>query len=172
MQHMCQSPRDLVLHATKPAGSRAAWHAMCAPAQKESRDREGSVRAMTSAVLIVEDDNDIAAVYAELFTTEGYEVLAGFDGRQALAIVTSQPVDLMVSDIRMPHMDGITLATEVRRLGFDFPIMLVSAVESQDQLGHLANVTFLKKPVSIGTLVDTAASLLSRRGLGSPARPD
>lgn len=126
---------------------------------------------MTSAVLIVEDDNDIAAVYAELFATEGYEVLTAFDGRQALAIVTSQLVDLLVSDIRMPHMDGITLATEARRLGFEFPIMLVSAVESQDQLGHLTNVTFLKKPVSIGTLVDTAANLLSQRGPGSSAHP-
>jgi CheY-like chemotaxis protein len=122
-----------------------------------------AIGEMTRSILIVEDDRDIADVFTELLAGEGYRVATVYDGEQAFAHVTSHLVDLIVSDVRMPRMDGITLTTSIRALGKAIPIILISAIEFQDEARRLPNVTFLRKPVSIDTLIDTVAAELSKQ---------
>jgi len=117
---------------------------------------------MTRSILIVEDDRDIADVFTELLASEGYLVATVYDGEQAFDHVSSHLVDLIVSDVRMPKMDGITLTASIRALGNAIPIILISAIEFQDQARQLPNVTFLRKPVNIETLIDTVASELNK----------
>ena len=116
---------------------------------------------MTQSILIVEDDRDIADVFTELLASEGYRVATVYDGEQAFDHVTSHLVDLIVSDVRMPRMDGLTLTASIRALGKATPIILISAIEFQDEARQLPNVTFLRKPVNIDTLIDTIASALN-----------
>src|SRR3954469_12832769 len=117
---------------------------------------------MTRSILIVEDDRDIADVFTELLTSEGYLVATVYDGEQAFNHVSSHLVDLVVSDVRMPKMDGLALTASIRALGNGIPIILISSIEFQDQARQLSNVTFLKKPVNIETLIDTVATQLNK----------
>jgi CheY-like chemotaxis protein len=117
---------------------------------------------MMQRILIVEDDRDIANVYTELLTGEGYHVATVSDGVQAFAYISTQSVDLMVSDVRMPRMDGLTLTSNIRAQGNVIPIILISAIEYQDEARRIPNVAFLRKPVSIDTLIDTIESKLKQ----------
>jgi CheY-like chemotaxis protein len=60
-------------------------------------------------VLVVDDDREIASIITDLLIDEGYEAFAVFDGQQALEHVEQHKVDLIVSDIRMPRLDGLAL---------------------------------------------------------------
>ena len=113
--------------------------------------------------MIVEDDRDIADVFTELLASEGYLVATVYDGEQAFDHVSSNLVDLIVSDVRMPKMDGLALTASIRALGKAIPVILISAIEFQDEARRLPNVTFLRKPVSIDTLIDTVAAELSKQ---------
>ena len=110
---------------------------------------------MTRRLLIAEDDRDIASVYTELLVSEGYQVATVYDGQQALDHVKSHRVDLIVSDIRMPRMDGLTMTAKIRELGKTTPIILISAIEFRDKALRFPRVAFLKKPVSIDMLLET-----------------
>lgn len=110
---------------------------------------------MTRNVLLAEDDHDIAAVYSELLISEGYQVATVYDGQQALEYVMSRRVDLIVSDVRMPRMDGLTMTAKIRELGKTTPIILISAIEFRDRALRFPHVAFLKKPVSIDILIET-----------------
>ena len=110
---------------------------------------------MTRKLLIAEDDLDIATVYTELLVGEGYQVATVYDGEQALDHLMSHRVDLIVSDIRMPRMDGLTMAARIRELGKTTPIILISAIEFRDKALRFPRVAFLKKPVNIDKLIET-----------------
>lgn len=110
---------------------------------------------MTRSVLVVEDDRDIAEVFTELLLGEGFDVATAYDGQQAFDYVVSHQIDLIVSDIRMPRMDGLTMTASIREHGDAMPIILMSAIEFRERAERLANVIFLKKPVNIDTLIDS-----------------
>jgi DNA-binding response OmpR family regulator len=63
-------------------------------------------------VLVVDDDREIANAIAINLRDEGYEVLIAYDGLQALDIVSSQNVHLIILDIMMPRMDGLSTTSE------------------------------------------------------------
>ena len=65
---------------------------------------------MSKSVLIVEDETVLRESLAELLTGEGYEVLQAADGKAAYDIVLQRPVDVVVTDVRMPGMDGVDAA--------------------------------------------------------------
>ena len=70
---------------------------------------------MTKSVLIVEDEAVLRESLAELMAGEGYEVLQAADGKAAYAIVLERPVDVVVTDVRMSGMDGLTLLGHLRQ---------------------------------------------------------
>ena len=81
---------------------------------------------MTATILIVEDESDLSAIIADYVTAAGYEVDAIADGRAALATVKHRSPDLIVLDIMLPGMDGLSLCKEVRTFS-DVPIIMVTA---------------------------------------------
>jgi DNA-binding response OmpR family regulator len=115
---------------------------------------------MESIILVVEDDRDIAAVFTELLASEGYQVETLHNGLEALKFVQAHSVDLVVSDVRMPGMDGISLAASVRESGLTMPLILVSAVEPSSKIRKISNLVFLMKPVNLDTLLDAIAAAL------------
>jgi DNA-binding response OmpR family regulator len=142
------------------------WHAACAAVFSGLAKPSESETWMTSTILIVEDDRDIAIVFTELFIEEGYQVKTLHDGRRALEFMRSHHVDLMISDVRMPGMDGITLAQAVRTSGDETPIILVSAIEVGRATALVSNVVFLKKPVNLNTLLDAVEVALPDSSAG------
>lgn len=58
-------------------------------------------------ILIVEDESLLSEAYMTILKKEGFETIAAFDGKEALAMIDNHPIDLILLDLRMPHMNGI-----------------------------------------------------------------
>ena len=67
------------------------------------------------SVLVVEDEPPIRTMLAQYLGRQGYEVATASDGREALGVLRSRSFDLVMSDVRMPGMDGIELLHEIVR---------------------------------------------------------
>jgi two-component system chemotaxis response regulator CheY len=70
---------------------------------------------MTKKVLIVDDSDSIRDVVNYTLSTNGHEVLVGVDGEDALKHLNGQQIDLVITDLYMPNMDGISLIKEIRK---------------------------------------------------------
>src|SRR4051812_28781572 len=71
-------------------------------------------RVSTQRVLVVDDDPSILTSVAEVLSEDGYLVTTADDGARALGLLERTAPDLVVSDVRMPVMDGLTLLREIR----------------------------------------------------------
>ena len=72
-------------------------------------------------VLVVEDDKNLRKLMEVVLRQNGYNVLTATDGLQSLEILDKQQVDLLISDIMMPNMDGYSLTEEIRKLKITCP---------------------------------------------------
>jgi CheY-like chemotaxis protein len=126
---------------------------MDSPAQRSLPARETS-----STVLVVDDEPAIREVVAEVLKDHGYVVRQAADGRQALAVMARDDVDLVLSDVQMPHLDGAALAHRIRRHGHTVPVVLMSANHVE---GDLPGVGFLPKPFALDRLVHVIGAALS-----------
>src|SRR5688572_4914744 len=78
-------------------------------------------------VLVVDDEQNARKALSTILTEEGYEVAEAENGEQALAKVESFAPALVLSDVRMPKMDGITLLKHARELGTDAVFVMMTA---------------------------------------------
>jgi two-component system response regulator PilR (NtrC family) len=111
---------------------------------------------MPNTILIVEDEKVLRESMAELLTDEGYEVLQAPDGKVAYDIVLKQTVDLVLSDIRMPEMDGMTLLGLLRKTIPDTPVIMITAygtVENAVSAIRQGAFDYLLKPVQLDDVV-------------------
>jgi CheY-like chemotaxis protein len=108
-------------------------------------------------VLVVEDEPTIRELMAILLEEEGYAVRQAADGLEALETVEQYPVDLILSDVKMPRLDGASLARQLRERGDLIPVVLMSAVYAEVDL---AGVRFLRKPLNCEHLLDIIAAAL------------
>lgn len=103
---------------------------------------------MAQTILIAEDDGDIADLLTLYLTGEGYRVLAAPDGRQALALLEGQKIDLAILDIMLPEIGGYDLLRRIRQR-WNLPVLILSA-KAQDAdriLGlNLGADAYLTKP--------------------------
>jgi DNA-binding response OmpR family regulator len=65
-----------------------------------------------ATILIVEDEALLSEAYTTILQKEGFKTISAFDGKEALDIVLKQPVDLILLDLRMPHMNGLEFLKE------------------------------------------------------------
>jgi two-component system response regulator BaeR len=120
---------------------------------------------MTASVLIVEDERDLSRIMADYVVAAGWvaEVLA--DGREALARIRAGAPDLIVLDLMLPGLDGLTLCREVRTFS-DVPIIMVTAkVQEIDRLLGLETGAddYLCKPFSPRELTARIKAILRRQ---------
>lgn len=84
-------------------------------------------------VLIVEDDRDLLEALCATLELAGYTALAAADGSTALAMLKKQQIGLVVSDVQMKHMDGLTLLREIKALNPAIPVLLMTAYGEIDK---------------------------------------
>jgi two-component system chemotaxis response regulator CheY len=83
--------------------------------------------------MVVDDSISIRQVVSLALKQAGYDVIEGIDGRDALAKLTGQKVNLIISDVNMPNMDGITFVRELKtRPAYKFTPVLMLTTESQE----------------------------------------
>jgi DNA-binding response OmpR family regulator len=116
-------------------------------------------------ILIVEDDETIASVLAEALTTNHYMVERAADGLTGLELAQAFHYDLLVLDIILPKLDGITLCRQARAHGLQMPILLLSAKDSSADrvMGLEAGADdYLVKPYDLSELIARIQALLRR----------
>lgn len=116
-------------------------------------------------VLLVEDEDPVRAVNARALTARGYTVLEAASGLEALSIIEERqaPVDLVISDVVMPEMDGPTLLGELRKRYPDLKVIFVSGYAEEAFRKHLPegeDFNFLPKPFGLKQLVETVKQVM------------
>lgn len=106
---------------------------------------------MSKSILIVEDEEVLRQSLAELLVDEGYQVHQASDGKEAYDFILAQPVDLILTDIRMPNMDGIELMGKLQQTAPQTPVIILTAygtVESAVAAMRSGAHDYLLKPVN------------------------
>ncbi|MGN6135090.1 MAG: response regulator [Aureliella sp.] len=87
---------------------------------------------MSKTVLVVDDSSSMRQMVTFTLQSAGFEIVEGCNGRDALANSDSKAIDLVITDLNMPEMDGITLIRELRaKESFKFTPILMLTTESQ-----------------------------------------
>jgi CheY-like chemotaxis protein len=113
--------------------------------------------AVQTSVLVVDDDGAVCEILSELLSQAGYGVRCVHDGEEAWAEVKRDPPDLILSDIRMPKLDGIDLASRLISGGYRTPVILMSA-SHMDRVG--VSAAFIRKPFECDHLLAVIARAL------------
>jgi len=82
---------------------------------------------MAGTILIAEDEVVLRESLAELLTSEGYRVLEASNGKEAWELASSEPVDVVLSDVRMPEMDGMALLEALQEMAPELPVVMLTA---------------------------------------------
>jgi len=90
---------------------------------------------MSKTILIVDDSASIRQVVSMTLTGEGYEVIEAVDGKDGLAKLDGKKVHLIISDVNMPKMDGISMVKEIKKMpSYKFtPIVMLTTEGSDDK---------------------------------------
>jgi two-component system, NtrC family, response regulator GlrR len=118
-------------------------------------------------ILVVDDDQDILKLISMRLNAAGYDTVAASDGEQALTMISLKRPDLIVSDLRMPAMDGMALLDAVHRLHPTLPMIILTAHGSIPDAVHATQhgaYSFLTKPFDSQELLQLVASALRVSG--------
>ena len=115
---------------------------------------------MPAAVLVVDDHPSIAETIARVLRDDGFTVRVARDGAEALGVLETVAVDLVLSDVVMPVLDGPALLAELHRRGNAVPVVLTSATAGPWVLDGGA-AGFLHKPFGIDELLAAVQAAFS-----------
>ena len=124
-------------------------------------------------ILIVEDDVELRQLFARVLEKNGYQVETAEDGAEALKILGRGYVDLIISDIMMPVMDGNALVRALRDDGVKTPVLMITAKSTLDDMreGFLSGTDdYMVKPVNVNEMVLRVGALLRRARMLSERR--
>ena len=121
---------------------------------------------MKHKILIVEDEPEIVNLILKRLDTNKYDVTVAYDGEKALQLIKREHFDLLSLDIMLPCVDGLTLCDEVRKQHKDSLIVVISALDLDEQKERaymLGADDYIAKPFSPKLVALKMASLLNRR---------
>ena len=123
-----------------------------------------------ATILLVEDEELLRAGVQEVLEIQGYKVITAPDGEQALACLAAQTIDLIITDLVMPKMDGVDFVKQLRKIKPDLPVIVVSGstrnimqrygIDSIQVPGANAS---LPKPFKSVDLIEQVRQLLASR---------
>ncbi len=120
---------------------------------------------MAKTVMIVDDSASLRQVVGIALRGAGYEVIEGCDGKDALSKLTGQKVHLVISDVNMPNMDGITFVKNLKQMpAYKFTPVIMLTTESQEekkQAGQAAGAkAWVVKPFQPSQMLAAVAKLV------------
>lgn len=116
-------------------------------------------------ILVVEDDIKLNNIYCSALQSNSYNTIQALDGEEALDIAAEKTVDLVISDIMMPGVDGYELTKELREMYPELPILMISAKEGFEdkRYGFMAGIDdYMVKPVDLNEMILRVNALLRR----------
>ena len=124
-------------------------------------------------ILVVEDDQELRGLFRRVLEKNGYEALEAADGQEALDVLDRQYIDLIISDIMMPVMDGYELVRSLREAGIAIPVLMITARDAFDDMrrGFLSGSDdYMVKPVNVNEMILRVSALLRRAQMISERR--
>lgn len=144
---------DAWLESQRPRAVRAA----AAPA------RAATPAAARPRVLVADDEASIRDLLAKTLALAEYEVDLVPDGRSAIERLRIMPYDLLITDLKMPGVDGLAVIREARRLRADIPVIIITGFSTEASAIEAVNLGvsgYLTKPFRVPRVLATAAKAL------------
>lgn len=120
-------------------------------------------------VLVIEDERRLAENIARsIRESAGYAVDCAYDGENGLFMAESNPYDLLMVDLMLPRLDGLSVVQRVRKAGSSVPVLVLTARDEKESVVALLNAgadDYVTKPFDLGELIARAKALI-RRGKG------
>jgi two-component system response regulator PilR (NtrC family) len=119
-------------------------------------------------VLVVDDERSMRELLAIVLRREGYEVVAAENGRSAIAVLGKDPVDLLISDIKMPDVSGVDVLKAAKQIDRDLPAIMITAFASTEtavEAMRLGACDYLSKPFDVDELKIKVREKLESRQL-------
>jgi EAL domain-containing protein (putative c-di-GMP-specific phosphodiesterase class I) len=124
-------------------------------------------------VLVVDDENEVRQVMVRMLTAAGYDVCAANDGSEAIRLLDTEAVDLVVTDLAMPNADGMSVLRTVRERNAELPVVLVAGApttESAIRAVRYRATEYLTKPLDPDTFMDAVRRALQMTRLAALRR--
>lgn len=119
-------------------------------------------------ILIVEDDTSLLDLYRIVFHREGFETVTACNGKDAWNILETEHIDLIITDIMMPEMDGFELVKSLRKWNPSIPILMVTAKDdfpSKNTGFSLGTDDYMTKPIDFDEMILRVKALLRRANI-------
>ncbi|MDD5981768.1 MAG: response regulator transcription factor [Christensenellales bacterium] len=116
-------------------------------------------------ILIAEDDRELCQLFHRVLSNNGYQTICVSDGKQALDVLDREYIDLIISDIMMPNMDGYELVSSLRDSGNGIPVLMITAKDTfyDMQRGFSSGTDdYMVKPIDVNEMVLRVGALLRR----------
>lgn len=117
-------------------------------------------------ILIVDDEADVLDAIHAVLTGQGYHVMKAHDGREAWTILEQTPIDLLITDVRMPGLDGLELVDRLHPRKTGIEVLMVTGVTGLDRVTEAMRggvYDYIVKPIDIDRLLTSVIRALERR---------
>lgn len=116
-------------------------------------------------ILVAEDDKKLNKLFCTVLSHNGFHAVPAFNGEDALDALDREYIDLVVSDIMMPKMDGFSLIECLRNAEYNLPVLIITAKDSfedKEKGFNLGVDDYMVKPVNVNEMVLRVKALLRR----------
>jgi excisionase family DNA binding protein len=141
-----------------------AGRARTVPSEIDTLESESDrTAAGPSRILVVDDEASIRDLLAKTLALAEYEVETAPDGRTAVSKLKAGSYDLLITDLKMPGIDGLTVIREARRLAPKLPIVIITAYSTEASAIEAINLGvngYLTKPFRITRILSTVSRIL------------
>ena len=120
---------------------------------------------MIQTLLLLEDDLHLSDTVKQFLEFKGYEVYCAYDGLEAQNIVYEKHIDLMLLDVKVPHLNGFEFLKKVRSEGKDMPAIFITSLNSVEDVEEgfaMGCDDYIRKPFALKELLVRVESLLKR----------
>ena len=116
-------------------------------------------------ILVVEDDKTLRELFCTVLSKSGFVYHEARDGADAWDVLEKQYIDLVVTDIMMPNMDGYTFVRSLRENGLNLPVLMITAKDNFEDMQsgfHAGTDDYMVKPVNVNEMILRINALLKR----------
>lgn len=132
------------------------------------------VSELTGRILIVDDDPYFLRVLSRILAGENFRVKTAEGAAEAAKVLREDSFDLVISDLRLPDGDGLTILQEIRKAGSEVPVVILTAygeVDSYLEAMNAGATEYLNKPVKSDDLISVVRTCLRQRNCARDAKP-
>ena len=148
---------------------------MTHPPMEDTQARSREIAPARPRIMIVDDDQSLREFLEIFFAKQGYKVCSASTGREALALMDTKDVSIVLSDVRMPEMDGVTLLRKIKAKRPEIPVILITAFASLETAVDAMKEgawDYLAKPFQLDEIREVVDKALESRLTTQPISRD